>query len=132
MGLQLMGARALIWTYWPWLSGFKSIKHAHYFCRFGQCVGPTRYGPRGRGNRRGWHFVADSVSEHPTFGAMDEAALEALEARLAAMDSQHNVHHGPSAGSGYGYPFGVGRFGLCFLWRNWTRELHLKWRTIQW
>jgi membrane-bound lytic murein transglycosylase D len=36
--------------------------------------------------------VADSVSEHPTFGAMDEAALEVLEARLAALDSQHLMY----------------------------------------
>jgi len=36
--------------------------------------------------------VADSVSELPTFGAMDEAALEALDARLAALDSQHLMY----------------------------------------
>jgi membrane-bound lytic murein transglycosylase D len=37
-------------------------------------------------------LVADSVSKYPTFGAMDEAALEALEARLAALDSQHLMY----------------------------------------
>ena len=37
-------------------------------------------------------LVADSVSKYPTFGAMDEVALEALEARLAALDSQHLMY----------------------------------------
>ena len=38
-------------------------------------------------------LVTDSVSEqHSTFGAMDEAALDALDARLAALDSQHLLY----------------------------------------
>ena len=38
-------------------------------------------------------LVADSVSEqHTALGAMDQAAMEALDARLAALDSQHLMY----------------------------------------
>ncbi len=61
--------------------------------------------------------VADSVSELPTFGAMDEAALEALEAKVGGAGfTAFNVHHGPSAGGGYYDAVGAGGFGFCFLY----------------